>query len=223
MIPDVIYTDKTAASAVNRFIYYPDHLVRLPHPTTDSVLEIAFSILREPLFNGVIPGLIGEAFRPTRPESLDDESVASFFARRLDPRVPQNIVSAVLHGIYAGDVNKLSIRAIFPLLWTLEKQGGSVIGALATRRPEDNITVPRRDRELLAETKKVLDPEFMVALGKASIFSFRNGLQQLVDRLAETVSGKKRVTTRLGTPVTHIELEEAAGGDKKIKVSELGT
>ncbi|KAF2807953.1 Protoporphyrinogen oxidase [Mytilinidion resinicola] len=218
MIPDVIYTDKSAASAVNRFIYYPDHLVRLPNPTNDSSLEIAFTTLREPLFKGFIPGAIGEAFRPTRPANLDDESVASFFARRLDPRVAQNIISAVLHGIYAGDVNQLSVRSIFPLLWTLEKQGGSVIRAIATSRVEENIKLLRRDRELLAETKKVVNPEFMAAMGKASVFSFRNGLQQLVDRLAETVAGNKRVTTNLGTPVTHLELEEAASGDKKMKV-----
>jgi oxygen-dependent protoporphyrinogen oxidase len=215
MISDVIYTDKNAPSATNRYIYYPDHLVRLPHPLVDSVVGIVTSLLTEPIFKGFLPGLLGEAFREQRPDDLEDESVASFFSRRLHPAVAQNIVSAVLHGIYAGDVNQLSIRAIFPLLWHLEKEGGSVIGGLASRSPNKMLPVSRRDMDLVVELGSKLDPGLKAALAKASIFSFRNGIQQLADTLAESIQNNKRITMSLSTAVSHVALED---GSKQIKV-----
>ena len=91
-----------------------------------------WSIITEPVFEGLGLGALFEFQRPQRatwaqynnPE-VDDESVASFLERRLGtPDVGNNIVSAVLHGIYAGDVNQLSARSLLPKLWYGESKRG---------------------------------------------------------------------------------------------------
>jgi len=76
-------------------------------------------------------GLLGEPFR-RRPEFDQEESVASFAARRLGPEIAERFVAPFISGIYAGDSNKLSVQAAFPGLAALEREHGSLIrGAFA--------------------------------------------------------------------------------------------
>lgn len=63
-----------------------------------------------------------------------DESIASFFARRFGREAVDYIAEPLLAGIYAGHVERLSIRALFPRLWEAERTHGSVIRALAAGR-----------------------------------------------------------------------------------------
>jgi oxygen-dependent protoporphyrinogen oxidase len=75
--------------------------------------------------------LLGEPFRKKR-ASDEEESVASFAARRLGPQIAERFVAPFVSGIYAGDANKLSVQAAFPRLATLEREHGSLIrGAFA--------------------------------------------------------------------------------------------
>jgi oxygen-dependent protoporphyrinogen oxidase len=75
--------------------------------------------------------LLGEPFRKKR-ASDEEESVASFAARRLGPQIAERFVAPFVSGIYAGDSNKLSVQAAFPRLATLERDHGSLIrGAFA--------------------------------------------------------------------------------------------
>lgn len=73
------------------------------------------------------------------PPKLDarDESIGSFIRRRLGDEVAQRIADPLLGGIYAGDLETLSVRATFPQLVQLEEQYGSLIrGALELRAAE---------------------------------------------------------------------------------------
>lgn len=66
----------------------------------------------------------------------DDESVASFFTRRLGREAYENLVEPLTTGIYAGDGDRLSLAATFPGLRALELEHGSVIrGLLAQPAP----------------------------------------------------------------------------------------
>jgi protoporphyrinogen/coproporphyrinogen III oxidase len=66
----------------------------------------------------------------------DDESVASFFMRRLGPEAYEYLVEPLTTGIYAGDGDRLSLAATFPGLRALELEHGSVIrGLLAQPAP----------------------------------------------------------------------------------------
>ena len=63
-----------------------------------------------------------------------DESIASFVRRRLGEEAVSQFAEPILAGIYAGDVEKLSLMATFPQFASLEQQYGSLIwGALMQR------------------------------------------------------------------------------------------
>ena len=64
-----------------------------------------------------------------------DESMASFFTRRLGREAFERLVEPLMAGIYAGDAWQMSLRATFPRFLDLEQQHGSVIrGLLAGRK-----------------------------------------------------------------------------------------
>lgn len=73
---------------------------------------------------GFFGGLMKEGFVDKGPP---DESVQSFFARRFgNTLLVDNVLSAVLHGIYAGDTKQLSVTAILPKLKLMEQEYGSI-------------------------------------------------------------------------------------------------
>ncbi len=70
-----------------------------------------------------------ERFIPRR-GAAGDESVASFVRRRLGPETLQRIAQPMIGGIYAADLEKLSIKAALPQFYGMEKEHGSVLRAL---------------------------------------------------------------------------------------------
>jgi len=92
------------------------------------------SALATPLFSlGGKLRLLGEPF--VARGAADDESLASFVARRLGPEALDYAIEPFVAGIYAGDPEKLSARWAFPKLWDLEREHGSLVrGALGKKR-----------------------------------------------------------------------------------------
>ncbi|OCK83756.1 Protoporphyrinogen oxidase [Lepidopterella palustris CBS 459.81] len=223
LIPDVIFTPKTAASARNRYVYYPDHLVRMP--PYESKIELARRLLEEPAFRGLIWGVFGEIFRPKRPADLTDESLGSFISRRVDPRVVNNLVSALMHGIYAGDVWQLSAKSLAPMHWYLEGKFGSTTRGLfdvntTNKASGDNPGAPilRRDADMIKEmVREQLEPDFRKALRECSVYSFRNGIQELVEHLAESMRSNARISIKLNTTVMGLKLESKDQGGIKVR------
>ena len=70
-----------------------------------------------------------ERFIPRR-TNTGDESVASFVRRRLGPEALQRIAQPMIGGIYAADLEKLSLQAALPQFHGMEKEHGSVLSAL---------------------------------------------------------------------------------------------
>lgn len=60
----------------------------------------------------------------------DDETVASFLERHFGREVTAHLAGPLLGGIFAGDIEELSIGSTFPQLVELEKKQGSLIRAL---------------------------------------------------------------------------------------------
>jgi oxygen-dependent protoporphyrinogen oxidase len=79
---------------------------------------------------------------PPRRDGID-ESVGQFIRRRLGREALERLAEPLLGGIYAGDVDTLSLAATFPQLAALEAQHGSLIrGALAQRTARPKGTPP---------------------------------------------------------------------------------
>jgi oxygen-dependent protoporphyrinogen oxidase len=78
--------------------------------------------------------LFTEAFRRSSPPEAD-ESVAAFVRRKFGGELLDRLVAPFVSGIYAGDPEKLSLRAAFPKLHEFESKYGSVFRGAMKSRP----------------------------------------------------------------------------------------
>ena len=65
---------------------------------------------------------------------LDDESVASFFERRMGQEVVERLVAPMVRGIYGARATELGVRSVFPALAGFEDRHGSIALALLVER-----------------------------------------------------------------------------------------
>jgi len=217
---EILITPKTSAAARNRYIYYPDHLVKMPGPGQD-LYEILWALLTEPLFKGIFRAVFQEHGVPKRSEAVFDESIGHFLERRLGNRfVGDNIVGAVLHGIYAGDLYKLSMRSLLPVLWAMEGAYGSLVSAIIGK-PDESMGPARIAKMFTDDEDMVLAQGLLRTTGKmarweemkdASVYTFRNGMQTLSDALEKTLRTSRNVQIKLGTDVTGISYDEKSAG-----------
>ena len=108
----------------------------------------------------------------------DDESIAAFVRRKFGDQLLDRLVGPFVSGIYAGDPERLSLRAAFPQLYEAEKSAGSVIRGMM--RAAKSRTGPGKEpRE------------------RSSLLSFRDGNQTLVHALAENLGSKLRLATEV--------------------------
>ena len=126
--------------------------------------------------------LLKEPF--VRTKSPENESVKEFFTRRLGGEIVERAADPFIAGIYAGNPENLSIRAAFPRLYELEKTHGSLlIGSLRSKTEQADKDFPRT-------------------------FSFQNGVQTLIDKLAESLGD----SVKYNTEVTRIEKTSDGNG-----------
>jgi protoporphyrinogen/coproporphyrinogen III oxidase len=109
-----------------------------------------------------------------------DESLGALLRRRLGDEATDRAIAPLLAGLYAGDVDALSVRATFPDLQGWERAQGSLLrGAQAASRR------PRADA----------GPMFLRP---------RDGVERLIEALLDDVGA---ATVRTSTPATKIERE----------------
>jgi oxygen-dependent protoporphyrinogen oxidase len=95
------------------------------------------SLLTSPLLGAATKWRIfTEMFHRTQPPQ-DDESIAAFVRRKFGSELLDQMVAPFVSGVYAGDPEKLSLRAAFPKLYEFEMSYGSVLkGAMKSRTPK---------------------------------------------------------------------------------------
>src|SRR5580704_2961938 len=92
-------------------------------------------LLTSPFLGGgtrlaILRDFLGKSAPPS-----DDESIANFIRRKFSPVLLDRLVGPFVSGIYAGDPEKLSARAAFPILHEAELASGSVLrGAFKARK-----------------------------------------------------------------------------------------
>lgn len=208
---EAILTSHRSPAAQNRYIYWPNHLVRLPHPSF-GLVENFSSVIREPLFKGSIWATLTEFAKRARSPDVQDESCGDFFSRRLSKPFVDRVLSAVIHGIYAGDVWKLSARSLFAGAWRDELLHGSV-SAGALKNSRDGITITAREGDFLQEMKSFQWEEpWKFLLGRTSVFTLKDGLGSLTDNLARHLVRTGTVTFKSSTVVQGIAKDAEQGG-----------
>lgn len=173
----------SSPAAKNRFVLLDGELSPVPMGLSSFIGGDFFSrgaklkILREPF---------------VRSKAAAGESVAEFFTRRLGNEVVAKAVDPFISGIYAGDVEKLSIEAAFPRFFAFERDHGSLLwGALRNKDERPEKEFPRS-------------------------FTFINGLSEMIGRLEAELAG----SISLGTRVESIAIDNgkfriASGGSEE--------
>lgn len=136
-----------------------------------------------------------------------DESIADFLARRFGPEAAQGFVAPLLAGIYAGDAQKLSMLATFPMLAELERRFGSVIAGLIhahVARPGEPAAVGLPARLEVARRWLSAPPG---APPGSPFVSFRRGMGTLVAALMTRLAPD---SLHLGQPVRSLENDAVA-------------
>jgi len=194
--PDALLVQKSAAVTLCNELGLGDRLFPTKLPRTAFVLRdgrlhalpaasiLGFPTRLKPLVKSGLFSRRGklrmalEVIIPKRSkrEQPDDESIAHFVRRRFGPEAVTYIAEPLLAGIHAGDVERLSMRALFPRLVEAEARTGSVIRAFRGERSPLNA-----------------DGVFR---------SFPGGMGELVDALMKAVP---KESVRLGAAVTRIE------------------
>ena len=119
--------------------------------------------------------LLREPFVPRRRDGRE-ESIAEFVVRRLNREFLDQMIDALVAGIYAGDPHKLSVQHAFPRLAELEARYGSLIKGQI---------FGARERKRRGEISKDRAPKF----------SFDEGLQVLPDTLAAQLGDSLKLNT----------------------------
>jgi len=167
-----------------------------------------------------------EISRQRTREALLDESVHDFLVRRFGNRssIPENLVSAVLHGIYAGDSRKLSVRAVLPFLWNSEKRNGSLIRGLLPKKWNKRFREPNEKEKLkeergqreLEEVEERLGEEFVREMKDVSVYSFPEGIEEITRAMRVELEKDQNVEIWSGTKCQTIG---AQGGNGLVEVS----
>jgi len=79
--------------------------------------------------------VVSEPLRRTKPPD-EEESVANFVRRKFGHEILEYLVAPFVSGVYAGDPEKLSLRAAFPSLEEWERQYGSVLRGAMKSKPD---------------------------------------------------------------------------------------
>ncbi len=78
--------------------------------------------------------IASEVLKRTKPPT-EEESVAQFVRRKFGHEILEYLVAPFVSGVYAGDPEKLSLRAAFPTLDEWERSYGSILRGAMKSRP----------------------------------------------------------------------------------------
>ena len=165
-------------------------------------------VLRKPpVFKSVILAGALEPFKSSRfingepKDGIEDESMYDFMKRRFNEHTAINLMGAVAHGVYAGDVKQLSIQSTLRMLYEAEKNYGSVIVGMM-RGAANTSTMRERGMAVRSRDK---DPEWFGHMEKMSVLGFKEGMETLPDRLLSWLEQRPNVEIIRNDPVVSIE------------------
>lgn len=230
LIDEAVALQKDDPVLSNRYVFYPDHLVRVPGNLPKDFLGrlkwfagVAYQVLTEPVFTGIIPSFVstvtklnskntqaamraaaagGNRDRPHAIADIKDVSMGEHFEKVLGrPDVINNLLSGLIHGIWGGDVWKLSMReGTFQQTLIQESHGATPFIAV-----KDHDFLSGRDIAARNESALLLAERFNRNIG---YIGFRNGFSTLTDALADVLKNNSNVTIKTHTPVTSIRYEQ---------------
>ncbi|KAF4962529.1 hypothetical protein FSARC_9396 [Fusarium sarcochroum] len=188
-----------------RYIYYPDHLVAMPPNVS------IFDVFREPLYLESIGASLGLGINSLRRRQLPakDQSVSEWLYKITNSvKGASTLASAMMHGIYGGDIEKLSARSVLDRVywgWYLPNPGMS---ARPMPVPEQSLLETLgQDRQI---RKMALEP-------RSALVDFGDkGMESLPQAISAALREQPNVTIKTGEPVKSVVYDEDA---QKVKIT----
>jgi len=161
-----------APEAKSRFIYKKGKLHAVP--------TSPLSFLRSPLLS--LRGRLSVLLEPFRkpPPGGGEDSVANFGRRRLGEEAMRTLLDPLVTGIYAGDIERLSLQSAFPRIAEMERSHGSLFQAMRYKRKE----------------QRAKSPDNSTKTQPAKLWSFAGGMQDLVNCLRDKIGERARLEWR---------------------------
>jgi oxygen-dependent protoporphyrinogen oxidase len=180
---------KADEAAAKRYLYRNGKLHLLPTGP--------LGFLRSPVLS--LPGrlrVLAEPFASGRPEGVD-ESIFQFASRRIGDEAASVLIDAMVSGVFAGDVRRLSLASSFPRMAAMESEHGGLVKAMIARMRERR----RARRAVEARRRAGEDVEELVRPGGpagpgGTLTSFREGLDTLPLALARELGDRVRLGVR---------------------------
>lgn len=179
-------------SANRRYLYLDKQVQPLPHSLS--------TFFRSPLMKGVSLGILRDLFQR---RGTGDETVGTFFSRRIGAQLTDRLIDPLVSGIYAGDINALSIRACFPEFYRCEKERGSLLLGMLLRKKNSQENTP-----------------FVESMSKQPIFSFRNGMETLVKALSSRLKSHIALTQNVRELRRHTSGVEVVMDDGSVELAD---
>eukprot|EP00924_Labyrinthula_sp_SR-Ha-C_P000406 snap_masked-scaffold_25-processed-gene-5.34-mRNA-1 protein AED:1.00 eAED:1.00 QI:0/-1/0/0/-1/1/1/0/466 len=176
-----------------RYIYHSGQKHSLP-----SKLSSLPQLLTKKTLRPLISAILFEPFR-VRKSQFDDESIYSFFERHFGKYFAEVFGDSMVAGIYAGDSRQLSVASCFPAFAEMEKIHPSLILS--------NLLSMKNTKQ------KVIFPEDILQLSKATAISFPDGIKTLTKTIIDNMPPDKVDL------VTNSPIYEAQPQDSKISLS----
>lgn len=111
----------------------------------------------------------------------EDQSLGRFFRRRLGDEVVENLIEPLLSGIYAGDIDQLSLMSTFPQFYHVEQKYRSLILGM-------NKGMPAKQKSSSPSKKGMF-------------LTFKTGLQSFIDAIEDSL---EEGTILKSTKVNHV-------------------
>ncbi|KAL6232923.1 hypothetical protein BDW75DRAFT_216559 [Aspergillus navahoensis] len=220
---EMLITKISSAASQNRYIYYPDRLVRMPGPQKgvsriSQLIMTLKSLLQEPVFESVLLSLLREPFIK-RPVNLpSDESVMDFVSRRWSPKVADNLASSVFQGIYAGNIDRLSAETLLGPLRAHELSGSVAKGITEMNGKQYWVWDDIIAMLVINEAKQMPHLNYLRSLAKdSSTLTFKNGVGQLADALVAELKRSPKVEVLTHANVTSI-LQDHGSSNLAVKI-----
>ncbi|KTW30431.1 protoporphyrinogen oxidase [Pneumocystis jirovecii RU7] len=196
LIDEMILIPKNSPLIKNKFIYFQNQLNALPN----SLLSLFLP--KTSLFRSLLWAIICEPFKQTRNKNITDESISSFISRRFNTSVSKNLASALIHGIYSGDIDDLSARSVLPYFWKYEELYGSILkgilfDSISLNKNKENVksSIEKESKDIIAKTKNTY------------IYSFKNGLNTLSNTISNDLFSKNNVHIYFNSKVQSLEFK----------------
>lgn len=186
-----------------RYIYHNGEIVCMPPHA--SLVEC----LSKPLFVSAVPAVAAMVFKrllmTAKQEELGfDFSIAEFMRRvSFGNALSDNFASAMIHGIYGGDIERLSAQSVL---------GDVVRNWYLPKLPKGNIYMRVQEEKLLRDLGESEEVRRMAWKANGALLHFgEKGMEALPRAIADTLALEENVEIKLNSPVKAVDYESRNG------------